>query len=434
MSERRRRPILAAVLALGLVLAFVPSGAAVVASGDLDPTFGSGGKVTTAFASFSFARDMAVQADGKIVVVGQTDGGRHARFALARYERDGDLDRSFGGNGKVTTRFGADGASADGVAIATEGRIVVVGASAGRFAVARYEPDGSLDGSFGGDGKVRTRFGPGEAGARDAAIAADGKIVVVGETVSASCCPATLWFAVARYGPDGTLDTTFGDDGKVTTAFEGFGQAFASGVAVQPDGTIVVAGTASCEVSCSRFALARYLPDGTLDATFGVGGTVTTDLTGGFDMANAVAIAADGTIVAAGEAGSCCELTGSFGLVRYTTDGTPDASFDGDGMVITNFTRNDDAAADVALAADGRIVVAGTAGHDGLSSAFALARYDPDGALDAGFGGNGKVKTRFGPGPSGIGGVAISANGRIVVAGRAFDYPATRFALARYRG
>jgi uncharacterized delta-60 repeat protein len=137
--------------------------------------------------------------------------------------------------------------------------------------------------------------------------------------------------------------------------------------------------------------------------------------------------------VAVGDAGGCCEYTGSFAVVRYKPNGHLDGSFDGDGIVITDFDSDDDAAGAVAIQADGRIVTAGYAGYDGLTSRFALARYDPSGALDTTFSGDGKVTTRFGTGFGAVSGLAIQTDGRIVAAGRAlFGESDDRFALARY--
>ncbi len=430
VSRRTRCGPLSAVRMAKLILAsaltLVATASAVLAApGDLDTTFGGDGKVTTRFNAWAAARDVAVQADGKIVAVGQADGGRRARFAIARYDTDGTLDTTFGGDGKVTTRF-KGGAIAYDVAVQSDGRIVAVGDSGGTFAIARYDTDGTLDTTFGGDGKVKTAFEDGDAGARAAAIQADGRVVVGGEWISLSCCPPVTTFALARYEPDGTLDTTFGTGGRVTTAF-GDGGASAAGVALQADGKIVAVGNGE-----GGFALARYMADGTLDATFSDDGQVTTRLTEGVDQGHAVAIQADGKIVAAGTASFCCEYTGSFGLVRYNGDGTLDTTFSDDGIVITNLSKNGDSAGDVAVQPDGKIVAAGGAGYNGSSSAFALVRYQSNGTLDTGFSGNGKVKTRFAPGINGFGGAALQANGKIVSAGWAFDYPATRFALVRY--
>jgi uncharacterized delta-60 repeat protein len=225
---------------------------------------------------------------------------------------------------------------------------------------------GDLDQTFGGDGNVTTNFTSGNDGAGDLAIQPDGKIVAAGR---ASGTAGFGRFALARYKPNGALDTTFGGDGKVATNFT-VGSDWANGVLIQADGKIVAAGTANV----GRFALARYNPNGTLDATFSGDGKVTTNLTSGVDIAAGVASQADGKIVAGGEAGFCCEWTGSF-LARYKTDGTLDTIFSGNGKVTTNFTAGFDSAQGVAIQADGKIVAAGGAFFGERDARFALARY-----------------------------------------------------------
>jgi uncharacterized delta-60 repeat protein len=174
-------------------------------------------------------------------------------------------------------------------------------------------------------------------------------------------------FALARYNTDGTLDTSFGTDGKVTTNFTP-GADGANSAAVQTNGKIVAAGLAGD--ADTKFALARYNVDGTLDTSFSSDGKVRTNFTGDFDTANDLAIQADGKVVAAGFAGGA---NTTFALARYETDGTLDTSFGGDGRVTTNFTADFDAAFALALQADGKIVAAGFA--EGANPRFALARY-----------------------------------------------------------
>ena len=394
--------------------------------------------MTTHFEGGGGAQGVAIQADGKIVAVG--GAGKPFRFALARYMPNGSLDTTFGGDGKVTTKFAERYERAYGVAIQADGKIVAVGQAEHadpKFALARYMPNGTLDTAFGADGKVTTNFTKGDDGATGVAIQADGKIVVVG-TAPRPCCQAPSRFALARYNRDGTLDSTFGGDGKVTTAFV-IGEANlanATGVAIQADGMIVAVGTASCVAFCSRVALARYKTDGTLDPAFGDSGKVMTNLTDGFDEGFAVAIQADGKIVAAGRAGFCCEYTGSFGLVRYDTDGTLDTTFNGNGEVITDFTDGNDTAFGLAIQADGKVVAAGLVGYAGpeSSTGFALARYNSDGTLDTAFGADGQVITDVTGELDGAHGVVIQANGKIVAAGMGGRWPDVRFALARYLG
>jgi uncharacterized delta-60 repeat protein len=428
IATHRATPVL---LTVACALTSILASPARAASGDLDPTFGGDGKVITNFTKGNDgASDLAIQANGKMVAVGRAST-RHSygRFALARYRANGSLDTAFGRGGLVTTNFAKREDSAAAVALQVDGGIVVVGsvdatARIEKFAVARYRRDGTLDRTFGGNGKVTTDFAGGQAAARDVAIQVDGRIVVVGTTSPGG-------FALARYMPSGALDTSFDGDGRVTTDLTATGYDSANAVAIDASGKIVVAGTGGN----GTFALARYNSDGMLDATFSGNGKTTTNFTKGFDTANDVAVQADGRIVAAGEAGFCCEWTGDFGLARYDTDGTLDPTFGGDGKVITRFTRNDDAAAGVAIQANGKIVAAGSAGFNGAISRFALARYGSNGRLDPTFSRNGRVTTAFSRGFDSARAVAIQADGKIVAAGSTYpdvDGSNGRFALARY--
>jgi uncharacterized delta-60 repeat protein len=409
-------------------------------AGDLDPTFGGDGKVTTNFGSGEEVRAVAIQADGKIVAAGCIT----TAFALARYMPDGTLDSSFGGDGRVTTdltRRGGD--CALGVAIQADGKIVAAGHSGfggpnGKFAVARYEPGGTLDTTFGGDGRVTTDFTPDADFASRVILQADGKIVVAGQS---GVFGTNTMFATARYNPDGALDSTFGDDGRVTTDFTP-GDDGANAVAVQADGKIVVAGGAGTEILSANtgFALARYNPDGTLDPAFGEGGQVAHSTTVGKGSAiSGIAILTSGKILAAGRDGTGgCEPCGSdmstsFALVQYEADGTIDPTFGDDGLVITPLSPKDDSAFDLAIQSDGKIVAVGDSGSDGRNPKFAVVRYNTDGTLDLTFGREGKVRTDFTPGADVAQEVVLQADGKILVAGPS-DYVGThdRFALARY--
>jgi uncharacterized delta-60 repeat protein len=336
------------------------------ADGMLDDTFSGDGVALTNFTSgFDGCYDLAIQTDGKLVAVGET--ASTGRFALARYNVDGSLDPSFGGDGKVTTNFSRSADFAFGVAIQTDQKIVVTGragGSGGRVAVARYNPNGSLDTSFSGDGKATTDFTAGDDRADSVAIQADGAIVVAG---TADYFRRSARVAVARYTTNGTPDNTFSGNGKVMTNLTSrFDGAFA--LAIQPgDQKIVVAGQSRRNVG-----VVRYNRNGTLDSTFSGDGQATTSFTTGLDYADDVALDAGGKIVLAGSA----DYFGPsrFALARYDTDGTLDTTFSGDGKLTTNFTPGWDGAFDLEIqAADGNIVAAGGAGNRGAK--FALARY-----------------------------------------------------------
>ena len=309
---------------------------------------------------------MAIQADGKLVAAG-TSGFK--TFALARYNIDGSSDSTFSGDGKLTTDITSKEDFANVVAIQADGKVVAagdsgVGGSNERFALTRYNSDGSLDSTFGGDGRVTTDFTSYPDDALALAIQIDGKIVVAG---GAGFGAPNEKFALARYNADGSLDTTFSGDGKRITDFTSHPDvAFA--MVLQADGKIVVGGGASLGRSNPTWALARYNLDGSLDTTLGGNGKVTTDFTRGDDDAYSLALQADGKIVAAGQSGGS---NPKFALARYNSDGSLDATFGADGKVTTDFTPGYDSAYSVAIQADGMIVAAGTSGFE----AFALARY-----------------------------------------------------------
>jgi uncharacterized delta-60 repeat protein len=391
-------------------------------NGSLDATFSGDGKERTDFGGPDAAAGLAIQDDGKIVTAGFASGNPGGGgFALARYNPNGSLDVSFSGDGKQTTDFGGSSEFASGLALQDDGKILAVGDNGvGDFALARYNPNGSLDTTFSGDGKQTTDFG-GFDGATGVAVQGDGKIVVVGG--GASDLGGRDDFTIARYNPNGSLDTTFSGDGKQTTDFGGFDDATA--VALQSNGKIVaVGGGVGTEVSAPAFALARYNPNGSLDTSFSGDGKQTT----GFgDIANGVALQANGKIVAVGHAGQ------DFGLARYNPNGSLDTTFSGDGLQTTDFGFGaDDEANGVALQGDGKIVAAGFASGGATGRDFALARYNTNGSLDATFSGDGRRRTDFG-GNDGANGVALQANGRIVLAGGGLGSDQTTdFALARY--
>lgn len=418
-------------LAIGfvsLVLASVVSPAAHAVAGELDSSFSGDGKAMTHFrGGDNYARDVAIQADGKVVEVGQVlrpSGLQPSKIALARFNRNGSLDASFGGDGKVRTviTHHDDG---EAVVIQPDGKIVVAGRGAGhggRFLLVRYRTNGRLDNTFSGDGAKFTNFTSGDDTAFAVALQGDGKILAAG---AARGFNAGASFAIARYNRHGRLDRAFGSDGRVQTNFTALADQVRD-VAIQSDGKIVAAGAAAMfnQTAESGFALARYTTDGTLDSSFDGDGKLTLGgFSGEIQWAEGVAIQADGKIVAAGPGND------DFALARFETDGTLDAGFGSAGRVLTPFPGFGGAFGGLALQADGKIVAAGTA-HDFLR--FALARYETDGSLDSTFGGDGKVVTGFVCCDTVAQGVAIQDNGKIVAAGDQGE--SQSFAVARYRG
>jgi len=340
--------------------------------------------------------------------------GGGSAFAAA-----GGLDPGFGGGGAVVTPIGSGDDSAGAVVLQPDGKIVAAGwsfnGSDRDFALARYGPDGSLDGSFDGDGiAVSTPLGGGDDSSADAvAVQPDGKIVAAGHAGARD----SHWdFALARYKPNGSLDASFDADGIVTTSIGGNDDSV-SAVVLQPDGKIVAAGWSLTKGgSRDLFALARYNPDGSPDTSFSGDGKLTTRISGQ-DKAMAVVLQPDGKIVAAGYGSN--DGNDDFELVRYNANGRLDPSFDGDGKLTTPIGSHNDQANAVALQPDGKIVAAGWSQQD-AGDVFALARYNPDGSLDAGFDSDGIVTT-----PTGYAyAVAVQPDGKIVAAGHD--------ALARY--
>ena len=344
--------------------------------GSLDTSFGTGGKVTTSIGnSYEIATSVVIQTDGKIVAAGYSYNGSNEDFALVRYNTDGSLDTSFGTGGKTTTPIANANDEAYSAAIQPDGRIVVGGYSSNGsnndFALVRYHTDGSLDTTFGTGGKVIMQFGSANDIIRAVVIQTDGKIVALGYFFNVS----NNDFALARYNTDGSLDPSFGTNGKVSTAIGNSTDEIFSAV-IQTNGKIVIAGCTNNGLN-NDFALARYNADGSLDTSFGTGGKVSTPFGSSFDIANSVALQTDGKIVAAGFSRN--PANEDFALARYNTDGSLDPSFGTGGKVTTQFGTSFEIAYAAAIQTDGKIVAVGYS-RIGSTEDFALARYNADGS------------------------------------------------------
>ena len=373
---------------------------------------------------------VAIQPDGKIVVVGRSrPGATYFDYAIARYNTDGSLDASFGGGAFLYNLFPgfATDDEAYAVLIDAAGKILVLGSSRGttggfyRTGLIRFNPDGTPDASFGAGGKVISDRAVDKA----MALQADGKIVCGGGGGEAQLAD----YRLQRFNVDGSLDTTFGTSGFVQIDFAGSGDGV-WGIAIQPDGKIVAAGRSRILGGNDNFAVARLNTDGTLDPTFGSGGKVTTDFDNRTDLGFAVTLQPDGKIIVAGQARTDVNEF-DFGLVRYNPDGSLDSAFGDNGRVRTGFGVADSAYA-VKLQSNGKIVAAGVEG--GVSTGFAVARYNTDGSLDPTFDGDGRATTYFEV-TDYARGLAIQPDGKIVAAGTA-DGGADLgdFALARFFG
>ena len=399
------------------------------ANGALDPGFGSAGKVSTTFGGDDTA--MALQADGKIVMVGGSSGD----YLLARYHADGSLDASFGTGGLVTSDIGSGSADeARAVAIQADGKIVVAGnAVVGRtsnnqfnfdFAVARFNADGSPDLSFGSGGKVTTDFNGQTDRAFAVAIQGDGKIVVAGSATPASGISTD--FAVARYDSAGAPDGSFGSGGKLTTDIGG-AIDIAQNIVVQPNGAILVSGVLALGSSSAlgHAGLARYDAIGNPDNSFGTAGKLTLP---NLALGEALALQADGRIVIAGSA----PIGGrsAFAVMRLGGNGAIELGFGSSGLATAAFSIEDDFARAVLVQADNRIVVAGQSSNR-INPDFAVARFAANGALDASFGSAGKLTIDFFGSFDGAENIAVQPDGKIVVSGFATNGSRTGYGLVR---
>ena len=371
---------MAVTAGLGLTaMLLVGVGSVGAAPGDLDTTFSSDGKVTTDIGTTDAGRAVAIQSDGKIVVAGTASNGSNNDIAVLRYTSAGVLDTSFSADGKVVVDIDSKDDVGYSVAIQSDGKIVVAGASATDsfglsfdFAVIRLTTSGSLDSTFGTNGIVTIGFGFGSDYATGLAIASDGDIVAVGYGSNGS----NFDFAVARLTSAGVLDTAFDSDGKVLVPV-GSGADYGHAVAIASDGDILVAGT-SHNGSDDDVAVVRLTSAGALDTAFDSDGKVTVAIGSGDDEARGIALLADGGIVIAGESGN--GSNDDIAVVRLTSAGALDTTFSGDGKATVAVGSGADVGHSVAISASSQVVVAGTsAGGDDDVAVVVLTGTGPPG-------------------------------------------------------
>ena len=396
------------------------------AAGDLDLSFGINGIVSTPIPNeiSASATDIVIQPDGKSVVSVLAIGQSGFDLAVVRYNLDGTLDTSFSGDGIFNTPFGSDTDILSDIALQPDGKILAVGSlisgQTGGFLVMRLNPDGSLDTSFDGDGIIVINTVLGSANGLAVAVQADGKIYAAGNAFNAN----GDFFSVIRLNSNGSLDTTFGDNGKAAVSF-GFVD-FLSDMKLQSDGKIVLMGDADLSSSNPYLALVRFNSNGTLDNTFDGDGRVTTQIAG--LSGTALALQSDGRILVSGS------LSGDFAVLRYNLNGSLDNSFDGDGIATASFGPGSDAAHDLIVQPDNKIIAVGetAAGSNLFDLDMAAVRFNPNGSLDSTFGINGKVVTKIGEGSDLANAVALQANGKIILAGAGTKLGSSQVTLVRY--
>jgi uncharacterized delta-60 repeat protein len=411
-----RRLILAAVLAAALG---IPSGAQ-AAPGDLDPSFGAGGVITTQAGRDDYGRDVVVDAAGRTVVLGHSETFTvdQSSIAISRYTKAGMPDATFGGDGLVVLNLGSQTLDfGKAVAVDPNGRIVIVGASCPSTSECfdvlgiRLTANGQLDPTFGGGDGIA----PLADAVSDVIIDPSGRIVVTGSHDGD--------LAVFRLTPDGVLDPSFASDGIATAEFAAYSYSYAYGLALDSLGRIVVGGEAAGENEAD-FAVARFLGDGTLDPSFSGDGRVATDLDslGNPDYPRAMAIDANDRVYLVGT--SFPSSPGDpwrSAFVRYTATGSVDATFDGDGIVFGDAFSSGNA---IAIDANDRPLVAISEDGDDV-----LLRHQSNAALDSTFGGgDGRASV-----PSGIWeSLTIDPWRRAVLAGSQWNGSDSDLATARF--
>ena len=434
-----RRVRRAGLLGLFLLVLAVPAAAA---PGDLDPAFSGDGWVRTyeitGFSRGFFpkgAEDVAIQPDGKILAVSELqDGNSHWWFGVYRWLPNGDLDRSFGSGGWVANDLGVF-PRPHTVALQADGKILVGGQIECPglqlcFGIVRYNPNGSIDGSFGVSGIARATFPGFRCGCDllDLAVQRNGRIVAVGWRLRGGDAQDDMLLAVARFLPDGRLDRSFSRDGRISLDF-GYGDDYASAVAVQPDGRIVVGGMAQYRYRTENdFLVVRLRGNGTLDKTFSRDGIRSVNLAGRrYDDASGLDLQPDGRIVLAGvSAVGYTRDDPRIAVLRLNRNGTLDRRF---GKRLLKPGPHGGHARAV-LVVRGGVVVGGAAYDDSRhdTAAWALVRFRSSGALDRSFGRGGILLSDFGTGADWVGALAWQRDGKLVAAGEVYR----DMALARY--
>jgi uncharacterized delta-60 repeat protein len=401
--------------------------------GTLDSTFGVYGKFKTSIANvYDNGKAIKIQPDGKIVVAGAANNGSDADFLVVRYLEDGSLDTDFGGDGSVITTVGNKNEEASAVTLQPDGKILAAGYFVNTlnkdFAVLRYLPNGVIDSTFSGDGKQTTTFNAADEEAFAVAVQPDGKILVAG---TAQNIGTTSDFALARFNPNGALDLSFSADGKVLTDIA-LRADDAQVILIQPDSNILLVGN-TFNSQNSDLAFVRYKYNGTPDPSFGVNGKTTFSLPNSNDFATSAYLLPDGKFLVGGYAnfgGSAFEYM----VARFNSNGSLDSTFNnGAGVAHAALGTFNDEAYSMAIQSNGKIVLAGETYNTNVNSYdFGLVRFKENGQLDLGFGNGGKVKTTFTAGEDKIQAIAVQSDDKIVATGLSFYQAKGSIAMARY--
>jgi len=391
------------------------------ADGDLDTSFGTGGIVNETFGNFSSRHNsVVIQPDGKIIVAGNALAANFTNdFSLVRYNPNGTPDNSFGTNGKLYADVGGRNDIVPIILLQPDGKIVLVGQSRNAqdrntISIFRFNADGTTDSSFGTNGVALSAFTT--SGTRGD-TPGDAVLQPDGKIVVTGAWQGTA-FCVGRFNADGSVDNNFGTSGNLCATTSPAGTGLLNSIALQTDGKIVVAGEfATSFTSPFNFIVFRFNQNGTQDASFDGDGYVITDFDSSYDEARSVHVLADGKILAVGRSGINAGTLYHFGLARYNANGTLDTSFDGDGKAVA-FPDNTAGSEDYSsvLMANGKIVVGRyrRQASPGISTEGQIARFNTDGSVDTSFGSNGQI---INSALKEIWDLALQADGKIVAVG-----------------
>ena len=392
--------------------------------GSLDNSFGNEGIVIAPLSSSDeFGYSVAIQPDNKIILAGHRETNNVKDFAIVRYNPDGSMDNNFGNGGLVIFDGGTDSDKAISVIIQDDGKILIGGSvyhhltTLDDYAMARFNADGTPDNTFGTGGLVTTDINGEWDNAYAMAIQNDGKILLAGEAYMGG----KRNVGIVRYNPDGSCDCSFGSGGF---AILSIGSVIdrTRAIALQADGKILAGGWMNNGLDDQLF-LTRFNTDGSTDNTFGNNGVATLDIGGNDDRCWVVNVLTDGKILVGGQSGTSGNY--DYLLVKYLPDGTLDNTFGSNGIALNNFGPND-YVSDMVVQTDGKILTAGGA------FSFELVRFLETGYPDTGFGINGLVNTSIGPSFSFSLTLCLQADGKIIVAGHSKDPNNYDFSLARY--
>lgn len=403
---------------LVLTIAFVPVVVQSQSYGTLDSTFAANGVLQMHSNGWDMLTSTAIQPDGKIVAAGYSEYQNQSSFLVMRFFQDGSPDTDFGTNGAAMAILSEFTNEANAVAIQSDGKILIGGRTRPNedddedFALVRFMPDGKPDSSFGQNG-IATLDISLDDNILSIAVLSDGKILAAGVAKNNK-----LKFALAKFLPNGDLDTDFGASTGYTLTALGVSYDVCASMAVQPDGKILLAGSSVIN-GWPDAALVRYNSNGILDAGFGSFGIVSTPFSITADIGLKVALQPDGKIIVAGSSNNSQQKS-EMALFRYLPNGALDTEFNGTGKLRSKIGDIYSSAETVVVRPDGKIIAAGCAEFASTGLDFAMKQFNPNGSVDNSFGTNGIVTANLNDGPDGISDIHFLDDGKILVTGTGF--------------